>query len=91
MKSYFAAAVIGAAAFPVLILIPAQVFLTLRAKNTLFKFLPMLLCLLLFLAALLLPGQGIHRLVAGLYGVLLLILCGAGWVIADSIKKSSRK
>lgn len=83
--------ILAAAGFPILILIPAQVLLTLKAKKPLLQLLPPLLCLLaMAVTMVLLPEEGLWKLLTMLYLILLLILCGTGWVIAWSIKKSRR-
>ena len=83
--------ILAAAGFPILILIPAQVLLTLKAKKPILQMLPPLLCILaMAVIMVLLPEEGILKLLTILYLILLLILCGTGWVIAWSIKKSRR-
>ena len=80
-----------ASAFPILILIPLQIFLVLKSKHSSRKLIPMV-CSLLLLAGsqILLKGSGILQMVFALYCILLLILCGTGWVIASAIRKSRR-
>ena len=91
MEIKFMILILAAAAFPILILIPAQVFLTLKGKNPVLQGLPALICVLGIMASLVyFPEQGGSRLLAVLYCILLLILCGTGWVIAWSIQKSNR-
>ena len=83
--------ILAAAGFPIFILIPAQVLLTLKARKPMLQLLPPLLCILAMGAAMgLFPDEGILKLLIMLYLILLLILCGTGWVIAWSIKKSRR-
>ena len=88
----FSFIVIGAAAFPIVVLIPFQIFLVLKTKKTVLKATPLFICLLMMVLSLLfLPGQGILKILAVLYCILLCILCGTGWIIGDSILKSKRK
>ena len=80
------------ALFPIVILLPCQIFSVLKAKKPVYKLLPGSFCLLALVCAFLfLPEKSILKLLAVLYGILLLILCGIGWVIAYSVQKSRRK
>ena len=80
-----------ASAVPILVLIPMQILLILKGKRGMVKGIPMAISLLLLIGSLiLLKGSGILQVVAVLYCILLLILCGTGWVIASAIRKSRR-
>ena len=81
-----------AALLPVLILLPCQILAVYKSRSLLLRLLPGLISLLAFLFFMwILPQGSIFRILAVLYEVLLLILCGVGWVIAWSIQKSNRK
>ena len=77
---------------PVMILVPMQVILTLKAGKFIWKAVPSLLTIMCTAALLVfLKENGIYQLLILLYGILLLLLCGAGSVITRSIQKSGRK
>ena len=80
-----------ASAFPILILIPMQIFLVLKSRRNSKKLIPIAFSLLLLVSSqVFLTGNGIQQIIAALYCILLLILCGTGWVIASAIRKSRR-
>ena len=81
-----------AALFPVAVLLPCQIFAVLKATKPVLKLIPGFICfLILVFSWIILPENGVLRLLTFLYGILLLILCGIGWVIAYSVLKSQRK
>ena len=76
---------------PVLIFLPAQIFLTLKTKKVFLQLLPGGISLLICAAVFpFLPQDQIYLILLVLYEILLLILCGIGRVIANSIQKSKR-
>ena len=83
--------ILAVAGLPIFILIPFQVLLTLKARKPVVQIIPSLLCTLGIVTVLVfLPDHDIFKLLVLLYLILLLILCGTGWVIAWSIKKAKR-
>ena len=82
------------AVIPVFMLLGAQIYLTLHKKALIWKLIPFgisiggSLCLFLILPE---SAPGVYRILITLYLILLLILCGIGWVIAASIQKSGRR
>ena len=91
MDYLFPALVIGAAAFPICILIPLQIYLSLHSGKLLLKMLPTVFSFAaLLLCWAVIPMPEVLKLLSVLYCFLMLILCGAGWVIAYSIGKSKR-
>ena len=79
------------ALLPASFLLAFQIYSVLKKKKRAVKWIPGGICICFILFSLIfLRDKSLWRLIAVLYGILLLLLCGTGWIIAWSILKSSR-